>query len=486
MSLTKVTSSMMKGQSLTFQIPTDFPSLQAAVDSLSPTVLNDSVVLNIESGHKITSGLIVENGDYTQFTVTSTDATVLLADSWVAGTALLTGTNATLPNWNIFVDCEGKDVNPAGDRGAINVLENSTLLLGNGAGCTNGATGNNGLFVYRNSRVTGDQCVFTNFPLNNIWVTHASVGYLERVVATGAGQHGVFVSRASNVYAAGGDFSDAGQHGAEIRRSRFTAIPAVGQGAKFNNCGARGISATANSLVVIARRTGVDSQIYDCPIGIASFYGSNIDARGALFKNNSTAAILSQGGAVEATAATFTTVSGYAIEAKDGAFIEATGITANNVGKSVIFAVSGSKVVAESSAMDGAGEDAVISTLGSMVDVRSSSIKNAVGNALFADGGGEIIALDCDATGSSKRGAAAANGSHINVARSNLSNCTDGGIRATTGSRVTANNVNAQTGGSPATSDVLTRTGSIIQFNGGTGGLGQTANTITSDGIIFA
>jgi hypothetical protein len=485
MALTKVTSPMIKGQTLTYRIPTDFPSLQAAVDALLPTVLGDVITLNIETGHKLTSGLIVENGDYTQFTITSTDATVLLSASWVAGTALLTGTNARMPNWNIFVDCEGKNVNTAADTGAINVLENSTLLLGDGAGCTNGAAGNNGLFVYRNSKVTGNACIFTDFPNNNVWITHLSTGYLERVTATGAGLYGMFVSRSSVGYASGGDFSNAGTYGVAVWRSRLTAIPAGNTPSKFNNCGNSSIYADTCGIVAVAYRGGIRPQMYDSPFGIRCENGSFVDGRGIDFKNNSSAAVLVVNGTVDVSSAIFSNIGQDVINASACSTVSASSINANGAAsRNVIRAIQNSRISAPDALMNGAGGDTVFSTTGSVVEVSRCTANNAGQNAFYADGG-EIVAIAGSATGAAQRGALVINGGRINVTNTNLSGCTVGGLRATTGSTISANGVNAQSGGSPATSDVQIQTGSIISFNGGTGGVNATVNTLTGSGIIF-
>lgn len=56
---------------LIVSIPSDFPTLQAAVDRLSRIVTpnNSGITLMIEAGHELTSGLFVRGGDYTKFTI---------------------------------------------------------------------------------------------------------------------------------------------------------------------------------------------------------------------------------------------------------------------------------------------------------------------------------------------------------------------------------------------------------------------------------
>jgi len=488
MSLTKVTSSMMKGSVLTYRIPTDFASLQAAVDALSPTVNNDQITLNIETGHKLTSGLVVENGDFTQFTVTSTDATVYLAAGWVAGTPVLTGTNARMPNWNVFIDCEGKNVNTIGsDSGAINVLENSTLLFGNGAGCTNGAAGNNGLFVYKNSKVTGDKCIFSNFPNINVWVTHTSDAYLQRLVATGAGLNGAFASRGSCLYATGGDFSGATEYGVLAYRSRVVAIPfGVSAVPKFNNCGLAGAYIGTNSIFTSTLRSGVRPQFYNNTThGIIVEGASLADIGGADFQSIIFDAIRVTASQVKADTCIFSAIGRDVIFAVDAATVSANTITATNAaGRRVIYAARGAVVAADSSNLTGAGEDAVLAESGATVTVSSATINSAVGNAMHAIGG-NIIALSVTATNATLRGAFAERGGFINVESGDLSGATIGGARATDGSKIVAVNANLQSGGAPAVNDCQIVSGSIVAFTSGTGGVNTTINTLTGAGIIF-
>jgi hypothetical protein len=488
MALTKVTSSMIKGQTLTYQIPTDFSSLQAAVNALSPTVNNDEITLNIETGHRLTSGLVVSDGNYTQFTITSTDAKVYLDPSWTAATSLLTGTNARMPNWNIFVDCEGKNVNTVGvGAGAINVLENSTLLLGDGAGCTNGGAGNNGLFVYRNSKATGSQNVFSNFPNNNVWITHVSDGYLERVNATGAGLYGAFVSRGSRLYAAGGDFSDATEYGVQSFRSRVVAIPFGSTSpSKFNNCGIAGANINTNSIFTATSRSGIRPQFYNSAThGITVAGASTVDVGGADFKDCAFDGIRVFNSRLSAKGCIFSNIGRDIIVARESSTVAADNISADNAaGRSAILADHGSTVFCNSSALSNAGGDTIHSSSGATVVVSLSTLNNSGGNALRATGG-YIVAQGVTATGAALRGALAEQNGRINVTGANLSGASVAGIRAIEGSHIAANNCNAQAGGSPATIDCQIVTGSIIAFNGGTGGTNQTINTITGAGIIF-
>lgn len=58
------------GLTATISIPSDVSTLQAAVDRYGSDPV-DSITLSIEAGHMPTSGIVVSNGDYSKYTVTS-------------------------------------------------------------------------------------------------------------------------------------------------------------------------------------------------------------------------------------------------------------------------------------------------------------------------------------------------------------------------------------------------------------------------------
>ena len=470
-------------------IPTHFPDLQTAFDTFGPNPATD-ITVRIEAGHTLSSGLIVKDGDYSRYTVEADDSTVLLSASWPAGTGILTGVNARMPNWNIFVDCDGKNVNPGIDMGAINVMENSTLRLGNGAGCTNGASGNSGLFVFRNSKATGVSCVFTNFPVNNVWITHLSDGYLERVTATGAGEDGIFVSRASRAYCAGGDFSGAGNHCARAIRSLFVGLPAGNTPSKYNGSGVAGLFADSGSIIIAAERSGVSPHIHgSINHAVVASRGSVIDMQGASIDGvmNGDAIRVNTGATINAANVVGTNLGRDALVAGFGGLgggtIYAPSATFASAGRYGINGISGGRVVAEGINLANAGETAVFLT-NATADIPGATVS---GSAQYGFDllGSTAQARGCVGTGAGLRAARCREGSELNVVGANLSGAVFGGIRAETGSTVKASNCNAQAGAGPATSDVQIFTGSIVHFNGGTGGANVTTNTVSASGVIF-
>ncbi len=268
-----------------------------------------SIILNLESGHALTAGFTVENGDYSHFTITSTDAEVALAAGWTAGSHVAEGINARMPNWGIIVNCGGKDTGSQ----ALKVGTNSSLQVLDGKGLKN--AGASGLFVNGNSCVTGSQTVFTGCAAYNVWITHLSHGYLERGNFTGStGPEGnVFVSRGSVLYAVGADFSDSVGPGMTIRRSAAVIFPFGGINTLFANNGSFAILAADHSTVIAHSRSGDVVAFSNCgDHAVEVRNGSHADLRGATFNTVSGNAVNVESGGqvVIAASTTFSAISG--------------------------------------------------------------------------------------------------------------------------------------------------------------------------------
>jgi hypothetical protein len=314
---------------VTVKIPSEFATLQDAIDRLSkqPVRQGKNIILNIESGHALTAGFTVRDGDYSQFTITSDDAEVMLDAGWTPGDHVAEGINARMPNWGILVDCGGKDTGSQ----ALRVTTNSSLqIIDIGNGLKN--AGSSGLFVHQNSCVTGDHTVLTGCGNRNVWITHRSDAWLEQGTFTGSGgDTNVYVSRGSMLYAAGGDFSSPAERGLIVRRSTVVAIPfGSSVNTKFNNCPIAGIHVSDMSTVIAHTRSGRSAEFVNCAgNGVNAIGGSKVDLRGAIFTTVAGDAITSTTGAqIIATDATMTSIAGSAINCADG-MVHADGLSAS-------------------------------------------------------------------------------------------------------------------------------------------------------------
>ncbi len=91
---------------LTVNIPTDYATLQAAIDDLSTLSTKQGTLIDlvIETGHQPASGILIDNGDYGHFRISSVDAEVMLDPSFPAGGDFLAGSYATFPILNCLID----------------------------------------------------------------------------------------------------------------------------------------------------------------------------------------------------------------------------------------------------------------------------------------------------------------------------------------------------------------------------------------------
>lgn len=107
---------------------------------------------------------------------------------------------------------------------------------------------------------------------------------------------------------------------------------------------------------------------------------------------------------------------------------------------------------------------------------------------VFAQNGSTIHAENVNAsgaTGGNGVGIRALGNGRINAKDANASGADNFGVSAEKGSWINADGVNAQVGGSPASSDCRVLTGSTVNFSGGTGGTSVTVNTLSAAGIIY-
>jgi hypothetical protein len=89
----------------TVKIPTVAATIQAVCELVVPTV---NVEILIESGHEINNSNLLQNGDYSRFTISSEDAEALVGTSLAGDLGVVQCVNATAPVWNFILDCDGK------------------------------------------------------------------------------------------------------------------------------------------------------------------------------------------------------------------------------------------------------------------------------------------------------------------------------------------------------------------------------------------
>jgi hypothetical protein len=180
----------------------------------------------------------------------------------------------------------------------------------------------------------------------------------------------------------------------------------------------------------------------------------------------------------------------HGIVATRGSTINASSANASGAGNSGIFATQGSTINAGLADATGSGTYGIYATRGSTINASSANASGAGTHGIFATRGSTINAESADASGADTYGIFAALGSTINAESADASGAGTYGIYAINGSTINASSalIQNQTTG---TNCIKILNGSTIIANGvDTSGstvpiLSQTANTLTSNGIIY-
>lgn len=187
----------------TYNIPSDYPDIQTAIDNLSKSHAGQGVkfIINIESGHILKSGFNVKDGYYGQFYITSIDPVVMLDPNFKGD--LFVGNSAVMPHLNTIVDMQGAGLD------GYHVNTGSTGYIEQGCGIKN--AGLRCAYVNMSSRLNGLRGIYTGAGETGVWVSRSSMADLEESDFSGATNEGLMSRRASNVHAQYSKFHDCGQ-----------------------------------------------------------------------------------------------------------------------------------------------------------------------------------------------------------------------------------------------------------------------------------
>ena len=250
-------------------IPYDYPDLQAAVDHLSRFKASQGVriVLKIASGHALTKGLMVENGDYAYFRIESESGTVQLDDNFVGvgdEQHLIVGRYAIMPVLACLIDMGGRFGNgyygyasSSGrveeECGVINAGRSGLSFVGgqcwayrtvwDGAR-REGIRAQQAAIIAAQSSNANNCGYADEFVDGSVFASRGSTIHFQHGNATNGGHVGLRIQRSTaNVQDA--DFSDAASDGIEAQLgSRVEAT-----GVRVNNCGGRGVTLRHGSQI---------------------------------------------------------------------------------------------------------------------------------------------------------------------------------------------------------------------------------------------
>lgn len=264
---TKLNNTMDKliDKEITVHIPSDYATLQEAIDELSNKFISQKVLinLNIESGHKPSCGIVLLNRDCANFRITSEDTVVTVASDFEGD--FIRGENSRLPILACLID-----MNDLGEDG-YHVSKNSNGRVEVGCGIRN--AGGRGLYVNEGSSVEARGSIFTGCNNRNVWVSRASnlSAEVSNFSANKGGENAVYISRTSNANILESDVSNAFLNGIALVRSKANV-----QGCDVSGAGGTGIIAQRGSDVA-----GEYVNATDCNRGIVIETGSRGALRGA-------------------------------------------------------------------------------------------------------------------------------------------------------------------------------------------------------------
>lgn len=234
----------------TVNIPSDFPTLQKAIDHLSKRPEGwPTINLHIESGHALTDGVLVTDGDYGYFLITADDPLVTVDSTFPDNSCVVKAERAVAPVLDCLVDMNGR-----GDSGYV-LNDASTGYVAENAGILNsGGNGDNaeltgiGLLVVRCSRCISRNSVFRGH-LRNLWVSQASQCHADfSDLDDGTSDFGVYIARSSIATLSYSTIRNCNGRGLKVRRSLAIAMQA-----EITGNGQGGVSATDNAIVLISQ-----------------------------------------------------------------------------------------------------------------------------------------------------------------------------------------------------------------------------------------
>lgn len=352
-------------------IPDDYDTLQIAIDELSKKHYPQGVTVNliVRSGHKISYGVNVSNGDYSMFKISSEGDEIAVNDDFTG--RFLTVVNAQAPVLNALVNCRSLG------NGGCWYESNATGVINSGCGVINagvkGAAENRGLYVGKGSTVSADGCIFTNAGGRGAWVTRGATLSAEYANFDNAGGQGVYVSRNSRVHMPYSSVKNAGNNGLWIHRGSTLNAQ---DGFDVSGAGEHGIQVTRGSTLVVNEGLKAEN------VGFSGIYC--IDSK-----------VIANYG-ILSPANTNTTYNG--IE-NNGGFIDFTNGKITGF-KNGIFAKSNSETVAEACEITNATGNGVAIDRGARVNVKNATIINSANKdiAFFEGAGGVVIASGCTTT----------------------------------------------------------------------------------------
>jgi len=199
-------------------VPSGVATLSEAMNNATEFIdakNNVGVVVNIESGHEVTSTSLVTSGHYRNISVQSEDNTVPVGN--ISGN-LFTISECAGPEVDVLFDLQGN-----GRDGAD--CANTQLSITNGSGFLN--AGRRGISVRRASTVHAGGADFSGAITRCVHVSTGSMLSGQGLTANNAGDHAVYASRGCTIHVQNAEINNAGTSSVACRRSFINAEDVV-------------------------------------------------------------------------------------------------------------------------------------------------------------------------------------------------------------------------------------------------------------------
>lgn len=446
-----------------FLVPSRFPTLQAGVDWIlmnrHPTN-NYIAALTIETGHQPASGIVVNNANAGFIYVSSQSGTVTLSASFPTTADFIHCENGTAPVLNCLVDAAGKCA-----VGYI-VQNNAYGKVNPGCGVKN-AYGDGLLAKY------GAVCNATG----SVWTGAAQGGGIssgilswaasisaESADVSGSLHYGAQSGHGGYLAFRHGMANNCGRYG--IRATDMGTVDA--DGAQASNCGINGVRAfnlgNINARDIIATGCGSNS---DANSGnISASEGSTINVTGGDISGSKQYGINANNSTVTATLANISGSFGIGVDARAASTVSLSSATVTDSGSNGINSVS-SNIYAVNANLDGSGSYGIMALGASSIDAENSTARNCGTGGISSRERSSVNATNADVTGS-----ALPNGSGLYAIGGSID---APGAKARVGDGTT-----------DTVKDIIVSKGGIISADSATiGGVSQSVNTLTANGIIF-
>lgn len=439
---------------LLVNVPSDFDTLQSAIDVLSRKYAPNrtAFIINIEAGHKLTNGLIVENGDYGNFIIKSEDSVVELDSNYTGAIYedpgahsdiedfLVIGVNARMPVLDCLIDM--------GNKGSVGyyATKSSSGEVTEGSGVINAP------FVGIEARTStiSAQGTITSGSRYGYRAQQGGVLFAQESIAEDCIETAVLASRGSTINFASGSGRFSLGAGIIAQRSKVICMHANvsdTEGIAIQSSGASSISASS----CIVSRSGRAFQAQG---------GSVIDATGAVANRCDRGLLATRGSTIIADNGEVNNCRGTALYALNNSKITFNKGYAENSGEVAIHSENASTIEARGARCSDSEDIGLFSEWASTINFAYGFCDNSKGASLVAMHSSTINAPYASVTGSEHDTAAVQSqfGSHINC-------------------------VNADASGSVASFNVFA--GSFIYARDAVGNSIQDENVLSDRGIVF-